>query len=153
VSEFAVRQTVHVELPPDEAFRLFTDGINEWWPLTEGYAYGGERAQEIVLEAVVGGRFYERFVDGDEMRVGTVTVCRPPERIVFTWRSPEWPADTEVDVRFTTADRGTVVSLEHRGFERLGPEGAAIARRWVSGWPRVMRAYAERARADRPPAG
>jgi uncharacterized protein YndB with AHSA1/START domain len=140
-----VRESVHVELPSEEAFRLFTEGINEWWPLEEGYSYGGDRAREIFLEPFEGGRFYERFVDGDELQVGIVKVCSPPDRILFTWRSPDWRAETEVDVRFVPEGRGTTVRLEHGGFERLGPEGQAIARRWGSGWPRVVQAFAARA--------
>jgi uncharacterized protein YndB with AHSA1/START domain len=140
-----VRASVRVQLPPQEAFWLFTDGINQWWPLQEGYSYGGDRAREIFLEPAEGGRFYERFVDGDEFQVGTVRVCSPPDRILFTWRSPHWQAETEVDVRFVAEDLGTTVQLEHRGFERLGTEGEAIARRWAGGWPRVIRAFAARA--------
>jgi uncharacterized protein YndB with AHSA1/START domain len=140
-----VRESVRVDLPPGEAFRLFTEGINQWWPLEEGYSYGGDRAREIVLEPAEGGRFYERFADGDEFQVGTVTFCSPPDRILFTWRSPDWPAETEVDVRFLPAGGGTTVELEHRGFERLGPDGPAIARRWGGGWPRVVGAFATRA--------
>jgi hypothetical protein len=49
-SALTVCQSVHVELPPSEAFRLFTDGIGEWWPLAEGYSYGGDRAHSIFLE-------------------------------------------------------------------------------------------------------
>jgi uncharacterized protein YndB with AHSA1/START domain len=141
----AVRETVHVDLPPEEAFRLFTEGINQWWPLDEGYSYGGDRSRDIFLEPVEGGRFYERFVDGDELQVGTVRVCTPPHRILFTWRSPEWQAHTEVDVRFLAEGLGTRLQLEHRGFERLGPDGAATAKRWAGGWPRVVQAFATRA--------
>ena len=43
--DVAVHQAVHVPLPPPEAFRLFTEGIGEWWPLEEGYSYGGDRAK------------------------------------------------------------------------------------------------------------
>jgi uncharacterized protein YndB with AHSA1/START domain len=142
-----VRQSVRVQLPPHEAFRLFTDGINHWWPLQEGYSYGSDRAREIFLEPTQGGRFYERFVDGDELQVGTVRVCSPPDRILFTWRSPDWRAETEVEVRFIGDDLGTSVHLEHRGFERLGAEAQAIARRWAGGWPRVIQAFAARAAA------
>jgi uncharacterized protein YndB with AHSA1/START domain len=144
-SALAVRQSVHVELPPSDAFRLFTDGIGEWWPLAEGYSYAGDRAHSIFLEPVVGGRFFERFVDGDEMQVGTVLSCSPPDRIVFTWRSPEWPSDTEVDVRFVPDRAGTSVLLEHRGWERLGPDSEAIAAQWANGWPGVLGAFARHA--------
>jgi hypothetical protein len=68
---------------------------------------------------------------------------------LFTWQSPDWLAETEVDVRFRPVDGGTAVELEHRGFERLGPDGAAIARRWGGGWPQVVRAFATRAAATR----
>jgi uncharacterized protein YndB with AHSA1/START domain len=140
-----VRESVRVDLPPEEAFRLFTQGINQWWPLEEGYSYGGDRAREIFLEPTEGGRFYERFVDGDELQVGTVRVCSPPDRILFTWKSPDWQAKTEVDVRFVAEDLGTTVQLEHSGFERLGPDGESIARRWGRGWPRVIQAFTARA--------
>jgi uncharacterized protein YndB with AHSA1/START domain len=140
-----VREVVHVELTPHEAFRLFTEGIADWWPLEEGYSYGGDRARDVFLEPFAGGRFYERFVDGDELQVGTVTICAPPNRIQFTWRSPDWQADTEVEVRFTAAEAGTLIELEHRGWERLGPAGETLARKWAGGWPRVIQAFAQRA--------
>jgi uncharacterized protein YndB with AHSA1/START domain len=141
-----VRESIRVDVPTVQAFRLFTEGIGEWWPLDEGYAHGGDRAREIFLEPVEGGRFFERLVDGDELQVGTVLVCSPPQRIVFTWRSQDWVAATEVDVRFTPLDDGTMVQLEHRGWDRLGPDGDELARRYASGWPRVVQAFAERAR-------
>ena len=94
VEEAAVHQVVRVPLTPADAFRLFTQGIGEWWPLDEGYSYGGDRAREIHLEPRVGGRFFERFVDGDELEVGHVIVCDPPNRIVSTWS--DWACATEV---------------------------------------------------------
>lgn len=143
VAAGVAHQGVHVALPPPEAFRLFTDGIQQWWPLEEGYSYGGERAKEIHLESRVGGRFFERFVDGDEFEVGRVTVCEPPHRILFTWKDPDWSAATEVDVTFAAEGAGTRVSLSHRGFDRLGPDWEAVAARWAGGWPRVIQAFAQ----------
>lgn len=141
----AVRQAVRIPLSPPEAFTLFTEGIGEWWPLEEGYSYGGDRAKEIHLEPRVGGRFFERFVDGDELQVGRVTLCEPPRRIVFSWRDRDWAGETEVDVTFVQEPDGTRVSLTHRGFERLGPDGEAIAARYGSGWPRVLEVFSQRA--------
>jgi hypothetical protein len=59
---------------------LFTDRIGEWWPLDEGYSFGGDRANEVFLEARVGGRLYERYTDGEEFDIGRVTDCEAPGR-------------------------------------------------------------------------
>jgi uncharacterized protein YndB with AHSA1/START domain len=142
----AARQEVVVSLAPEDAFRLFTDGIQEWWPLDEGFSYGGDRASEIHLDAQVGGRFFERFVDGDEFEVGQVTACEPPRRIVFTWRDPDWPANTEVEVRFVREGDGTRVLLEHRGFDGLGGDWASVAAQFGGGWPRVLQVFGQSAR-------
>lgn len=138
----AVREEVRIDRSPTDAFRLFTGGIGEWWPLEEGYSFGGDRAKEIHLEAKPGGRFYERFVDGDELQVGRVVACEPPHRIVFTWQDPDWRGETEVEVSFTPEGERTRVTVEHRGFERLGPGGEEASRQFAGGWPRVMQVFA-----------
>ncbi|HEX6567950.1 MAG TPA: SRPBCC domain-containing protein [Acidimicrobiales bacterium] len=138
----SVRQSVRVGVGPDAAFDLFTTGIARWWPLHQGYSYGGDRAAGINLEPRLGGRFYERFVDGDELQVGEVIACDRPRRIVFTWQAPGWAGLTEVEVTFTGDDHGTEVSVEHRGWERLGPEGPEHEAGFNRGWPTVLATYA-----------
>jgi uncharacterized protein YndB with AHSA1/START domain len=140
----AVKEEVRVARSPAEAFRLFTAGIGEWWPLEEGYSFGRGRAKEIHLEPWIGGRLYERFVDGDELQVGRVIACEPPHRIVFTWKSPTWHGETEVEVSFTAEGEQTRVRVEHRGFERLGSAAEAAVRQYGGGWPRIVRAFADR---------
>jgi uncharacterized protein YndB with AHSA1/START domain len=137
----AVRQEVRVDRPAADAFRLFTAGIGQWWPVEEGYSFGRDRASEIHLEATPGGRLYERFVDGEELLIGRVLECDPPHRIVFTWKGPDWPGETEVEVSFAAEGERTLVAVEHRGFERLGPEGDRRYRQFGGGWPRIMRLY------------
>ena len=136
------RHAVRVAARPEVAFEVFTDGIGRWWPLHQGYSHGGDRAESIVLEPRLGGRFFERFVDGDELQVGEVTVCEPPHRIVFTWRSPDWEGATEVEVNFAGDDEVTRVSVEHRGFERIGPDGDATGQNYNSGWITVLGSFA-----------
>lgn len=138
----AVQQSIHIDCPVEEAFVLFTERMGEWWPLHEGYSYGRNRANDIFLEPRAGGRFYERFVDGDELQVGRVVACDPPHRIVFTWTTADWEGETEVEVRFTPEKNGTRVDLEHRGFERLGAMGSDAAAMFRGGWPRVLQAFA-----------
>ena len=142
------RESITVNRSIADAFRLFTDGIGEWWPLKGSpYSYGGDRADKIFLEPKVGGRFYERFSDGEEFEVGRVIACEPPSHIVFTWRDPDWKAPTEVEVRFSPVGSGTRVDLEHRGFEAAGvqPEEAAG---WGQGWKTVLAQYGQA--ADQP---
>ena len=139
-----VHQTVDVEASVEDAFTLFTTRMGEWWPLDKA-SYGGDRAMDIFLEPRVGGRFFERFVDGDELQVGTVIACEVPDRIVFTWRTADWEGETEVEVRFTSIGRGTRVELEHRGFERIGPMGPDVAAKFRGGWPGVIQSFASAA--------
>jgi uncharacterized protein YndB with AHSA1/START domain len=140
-----IRLSARVQQPAADAFRLFTEGIGGWWPLHEGFSYGGAQAKEVHLEPVVGGRFYERYTDGQEFEVGRVLVCDPPKRIVFTWQAG-WSAATEVDVRFVPEGSLTRVDLEHRGWERL----VASERHWRTsfnnGWPSVLARYTSAAR-------
>lgn len=143
----AVREEVRIARSAADAFRLWTEGIDEWWPIEEGYAYGGDRTTAIHLEPWSGGRFYEELIDGDTLRVGRVLECTPPHRILFTWADPDWRGETEVEVTFQPDGDGTLVIVEHRGFESLGPKGDEAARQFGGGWPRVLQAYARMRRA------
>src|SRR4029453_2553125 len=90
-----IRKSIHVKRPVETAFRRFTADIGKWWPLQEGFSFDRARAHEIFLEPRVGGRFFERYRDGDEQDVGRVTTWEPPARVVFTWKQPSWEAETQ----------------------------------------------------------
>jgi uncharacterized protein YndB with AHSA1/START domain len=137
----AIHESVVVDCSPEDAFAYFTTRMGEWWPLDKA-SYGGDRAKDIFLEPRVGGRFFERFVDGDTLQVGSVVACSPPDRIVFTWHSADWDGETEVEVTFAPVAGSTRVALEHRGFERVGRLGPDVADKFRGGWPGVMAAYA-----------
>jgi uncharacterized protein YndB with AHSA1/START domain len=133
-----VQRSVVVTGSAEAVFDLFTEGIDDWWPLGAGFAYGGERARSIHLEPWVGGRFFERLADGDELQVGSVLECNRPRTCTFTWQAPVWSVATRVRVEFTSVGDGTRVDLTHDGFELLGADGAAEARRFGGGWPAVL---------------
>ncbi len=74
-TDLSVRRTITVEAPKERAFTVFTEEIGAWWPLKEGFSFhAGRGAKDIFIEGRVGGRFYERFVDGTEFEVGRVRV-------------------------------------------------------------------------------
>ncbi|MFI5266139.1 MAG: SRPBCC domain-containing protein [Chloroflexota bacterium] len=125
-----ISKSVQIKRSPEDAFRLFVDEMGKWWPLHTGkYSYGGDRAQDVFLEARLGGRFYERYKDGEEFDIGQVTACERPNRIVFTWGAAG-EATTEVDVRFTPSAGGTQVELEHRGVEKMGEQAHGFDKGW-----------------------
>ena len=137
-----IHKTIDVKRNVETSFALFTAGIGKWWPLKEGFSFGGERADQIHLECRQGGRFFERFADGEELQIGTVTTYEPPARIVFTWQQPGWPRPTEVEVRFAAQGAGTRVTLEHRGWEQAGGDASEVGGRYDGGWTTVLARYA-----------
>lgn len=135
-------KSIYVKRPVDLAFRTFTAEIGKWWPLKEGLTFGGERAYQIFIEPRVGGRFFERFSDGEEFECGRVTVYDPPARVTFTWKPPAWDGPTEVDVRFVAEGDGTRVLLEHRGWEERSEAVRKSRDGYDGGWDLVLSRYA-----------
>jgi uncharacterized protein YndB with AHSA1/START domain len=132
-----IQMSVTVPLPPERAFELFATRIGEWWPLREGHSLTVERAAGCWIEPFAGGRVFERSIDGEEHDWGQVLVYEPPRRLAMTWHPGGGPA-TEVEVRFTPADDGTFVELEHRGWEVFGDEAEAARSGYANGWPYVF---------------
>ncbi len=141
-----IRKSIWVKRPPQTAFRVFCDEIGKWWPLKQGFSFGGDRAQDIFLEGRVGGRFFERFTDGAEFEVGRVTTYQPPSVVAFTWKAPEWEAPTSVEVRFVAEGAGTRVEIEHGGWEQA-PTMQKQAKGYDDGWVIVLQQYQSRADA------
>ena len=125
-----------VPLPPARAFALFTERMATWWPL-RSHSVAGERAESCFIEPFAGGRVFERSFEGDESDWGRVIAYEPPHRLSMTWHPGGGPT-TEVEVRFTAADEGTLVEVEHRGWEAYGDKAAAARGEYASGWALVL---------------
>jgi uncharacterized protein YndB with AHSA1/START domain len=149
----AVQTAIVVDAPIERAFRVFTEGINTWWP-PEHHLLQEELA-EMVFEPHVGGHIYDRGVDGSECRWARVLAYDPPVRVVFSWDiNTKWELETDVDktseveITFTaeTPERTRVV-LEHRNLERHGENWQSMRDAVGSdgGWPVGLRAFAARA--------
>ena len=145
-----IRRTVTVQAPPERAFEVFTAGFSSWWPI-ESHHIGETMAVEVVIEPFAGGRWFERDADGHECDWGFVTEWEPPRRVLLAWHltteyefDPDPGRATEVEVRFTPQDGGTLVELEHRGFERN--VGGAVIREKVGsegGWGELLELFAK----------
>lgn len=132
-----LRLAFDVACTPEHAFSVWTNEIGSWWPPDHTLSGAPET---IVLERVVGGRIFERTADGVEHDWGQVTVWEPPTTLGYLWHIGRDRAQaTEVEIQFTPdGPEATRVEIEHRGWERLGAEGAEYRRRNVHGWETLV---------------
>jgi uncharacterized protein YndB with AHSA1/START domain len=137
-----VVKEVTVAAGPEAAFRRFTDGIGDWWPLAT-HSVGEEMAEAVSFPKSAGGRIVERTKEGAEHLWGTVTAWEPPDRVVFTWhpgRAPETAQEVEVTFEAVPGG-GTRVTVVHGGWERYGDGAAEQRDRYVPGWEMVLGRY------------
>lgn len=157
VAEAVVRKSVRVNATIERAFSVFVEQMETWWPAT--HHIGKTPFEAIFIEPRVGGRWYERNVEGAQCDWGTVLKWDPPHRVAFSWHvgpghdSPDWVCDpdiakaSEVEIRFTAAGPSTtLVELEHSKLERHG-EGYEQLRELFDGpgaWAGILELYAKK---------
>ncbi|MGH3321526.1 MAG: helix-turn-helix domain-containing protein [Streptosporangiaceae bacterium] len=114
----------------------------------------GQRAAaiaDVVIEPRVGGRWFERGVDGSECDWGRVSVWEPPGLVILLWQiGVDWRMhpdfETEVELRFTDDGPGrTRLDLAHRHLERYGEaaEGMRSVFDSPEGWAGILTRFAE----------
>jgi uncharacterized protein YndB with AHSA1/START domain len=121
----AVVEEELIAAPSSAVWRALVDGAHRrrWWSYLE-------------LDPVVGGRFTERWAgaDGEEMvTTGSVLEVTEGRLLRLTWSDADWPAETEVVISVTSVAAGTLVRVQHAGFERL-PDGQRLAQEHAAGW-------------------
>jgi Activator of Hsp90 ATPase homolog 1-like protein len=132
-----LRISFEVDCSPEHAFGVWTTRIDTWWP--RDHTVSGDAAL-VVLENRVGGRIYERAIDGVEHQWGEVTVWDPPKELTYMWHLGSDPVTaTEVEIRFHAEGiAATRIEIEHRGWERLGDGAAEWRARNHAGWDALL---------------
>jgi len=156
-SSYTVRKTVTLNAPIDHAFRVFTEEHGKWWPL-DTHHIGKVAAATAVIEPYVGGRWYERGVDGTECVWGKVLAWEPPRRILLAWQiTADWRYDltlqTEVEVIFVADGPGrTRLELEHRHLDRYRDQADVMRSIFDSegGWTGILARFATAAEGHEP---
>lgn len=136
------------------AFQAFTEQIDHWWP--KAHHIGKSEMKRAVLEAKVGGRWYEIGVDGSQCDWGKVLVWDPPHKLILAWQiTAEWRYDanflTEVEVNFIEqGPKHTRLTLEHRNIEKFGTKAEEIWSAFDSegGWTGILKALANLVEGD-----
>lgn len=161
VDECVVRKSVVVKAPVERAFSVFVEQMETWWPAT--HHIGKTPFEAIFVEPMVGGRWYERDVDGKQVDWGKVLAWDPPHRVTLSWHvgpghdSPDWLCDpdpakaSEVEICFTPEGQSaTLVVLTHSKLERHG-EGYQELRAMFDGpgaWSGILECFAKRVEGE-----
>lgn len=155
-NETTVKKSVTVRTSAPHAFKIFTERLDLWWP--KSHHIGKVDLADAKMEPKVGGRWYERGVDGSECDWGRVLAWDPPRALSLSWQiTPSWtfepdPAQgSRLDVTFhDLGDGRTRVDLVHSELQRHG-KGWEALREAVSsggGWPGILAAYVASAEAS-----
>jgi uncharacterized protein YndB with AHSA1/START domain len=133
-----VAKSIVVAVPPEQAFRTFTEEIATWWPFAT-HSIHGEAAERVVW-GDESGQVVELSREGKQAVWGELLVWEPPHRFAMKWHPGRAPEEsTELEVRFSAEGEGTRVDLEHRGFEKRPPEAR---KSYDTGWDEVLGCYA-----------
>jgi len=128
-----IRREIIVPADPATAFDVFTGRIGAWWPLADLSVHGEGAHVAFVDDTIV------ETADGQPDALwGRVTTWDPPSRLAFTWH-PGQPVEraSHVTVTFSPVDDGTLVRLEHAGWDVFEDPAAARAE-YDHGWPFVL---------------
>lgn len=149
--ETSVRVETTVDVPIERAFRVFTEEFGRIKPREHNML--PVEIAETVFEPRVGGRVYDRGVDGTECCWARVLAYEPPHRVVISWEiTPHWQIETnpsktsEVEIRFIAAGQErTRVEIEHRNLDRHGDgwEGERDVVASEGGWPLYLQRFSD----------
>jgi len=130
--------SIVLDSSPQEAYRCFTEGFGDWWPVTT-HSLSRDAATRCLLEARPGGRLFEVAPGGEEHLWGGVEAASAGQSLRFTWH-PGREADSAqwVEVTFEPAGQGCRVTLTHGGWEALGEIAPILRREYVPGWRHVF---------------
>lgn len=126
------------------AFAVFTEQVDAWWRRGPRFRFAPDGQEGVLLfELVEGGRFLERFPNGDVHVVGNVLSVDAPRRLSFSLGPvPDGaPPPTWIEIVFEPlAPDRTEVVLTHHGLEhvpaalRRGALGSAALHNVLSVW-------------------
>jgi uncharacterized protein YndB with AHSA1/START domain len=131
-----IHKTVHVDVPVERAFDVFTRGWPDWWPFATHSVDQG-RAE---IDWRVGGVVAE-IVGDDRHEWAVIVEFEPPHRFAMRWRvNPEKPP-TDLRVTFEPAGDGTRVELTHSGWEAYDEAAEESFTDYNGGWDKVLGHY------------
>lgn len=133
-----VRLARQLRLTPEQAFALFTTGMQRWWPMAS-HSCSGDGAATLAFEPRLGGDVTEIAPGGARHVWGRVTDWDPPHRFAMSWHPGRDPSEaTRLEVCFVAIDGGCELRLCHDGWGARGGDAARMRDSYAKGWPAVL---------------
>ncbi|MDP5084703.1 MAG: SRPBCC family protein [Yoonia sp.] len=140
-----IEKSLTVPLTPAEAFALFTQNIDTWWPKAT-HSISGPKAR-LTFPKHKGEDILEIGEDGERIVWGTLIAYEPGAYLAFTWHPGRTAQEaTVVTVTFSETPEGTRCDLTHGGFDILGKTADAVSTSYLRGWDMVLGCYASATR-------
>ena len=132
--EFTAQESVR--LPPDEAFRLFTERVDAWYEINRYSVLNPQKTSSVKIEGHVGGRFMEVPMDASNPGgvLGMIHVWEPPHRFAFVDLN-----DCQVEVTFEAVEELTLVTISVRLLRVLSCDQVSAIKRY--GWHTLLGKY------------
>ena len=67
-----IRKSITVKASAERAFRVFTEGVDAWWP--RSHHIGKSPMKKAIIEGRVGGRCFMQQIDGADCDWGRILV-------------------------------------------------------------------------------
>lgn len=128
-----IEQNITIQALREDVFDAVTKEISAWW--SAPYFHASETKQ-LVLEAKVGGRFYEDIGDNEGMLLATVMfIKRPDELRMMGPMGMVGPVQGVILFQFEMKDDGTLLKLSHR---MVGEVSEEIETAYSGGWQELL---------------
>jgi DNA-binding transcriptional ArsR family regulator/uncharacterized protein YndB with AHSA1/START domain len=133
MKDIHIEQNIAIKASPEVVFDALTGEISAWW--TAPYFHTGETRQ-LVLEALVGGRFYEDLGNNEGLLLATVMLVRRPDELRLM--GPMGLAGVVhgvISFDLEAQDGGTRLKLSHR---MVGEVSDEIESAFSGGWQELL---------------
>lgn len=127
---------VLIDVPMDQAFDGFTDGVHLWWPVSEQSVFGEGSHVALLRDHLV-----EESVEGEEVVLAEISDWDSPNHLALQWVLGSDPQHhPEVDISFELADGGMTkvsVTYDHESGAESAEDGS-----FSCDWSLILSRYA-----------
>ena len=140
-----LKKTMEVPCSQRDAFIVFIDEMQTWWPLERFSASAklGKAAKSLRVQPWAGGKILEESEDGAEHLWGTIHAYDRFDRVTMDFHIGLPPETASfVEVRFISlGEEQTRVELTQTGWERFGEFAEAMYNGYPKGWGAALDAF------------